>query len=384
MGEVLGGALLTRRGEPPRERGHDGRVGLGVVKADVPGSDERPGVGPEQVLLLGGPLLGRGLERLAELRADLLARLGQLLLEHGDDEGVDLHLPFPLDRLDLDVRLLGPAAVLGRPERDQALRGRLPAGDVERRLEEGAEAVVVLVRDRVVAVGVALGAADGQAEQRRGDDLDRLGDGVVAGLDLVDAPLGRRVGGHPQESGRDQPIVVGGVEILRRADDHLVARELLADQDIPGAVGIERPDQVIAIFVGVRPDRVARGVAVAVGIAGHVEPVPRPAFAVVARVQQPIDEALVGIGGLVGHERLDLLGGRRQAEQVERTPGGSGSADRPRGRTSRPLASRAARRKASIGVRTESGCPTSGTSGRRMGWNDQNPLLLGEDRPRRR
>ena len=45
---------------------------------------------------------------------------------------------------------------------------------------------------------------------------------------------------------------------------------------------------------------------------------PAPALAEVRRRQQPIHHFLVGFGGLVLHERLDLGGRRRQADQVER------------------------------------------------------------------
>ena len=51
----------------------------------------------------------------------------------------------------------------------------------------------------------------------------------------------------------------------------------------PRRIGVEGADQVIAIFIGVGPDRVARRVAVAIGIAGHVEPVTRPSFAITGR-----------------------------------------------------------------------------------------------------
>ena len=60
--------------------------------------------------------------------------------------------------------------------------------------------------------------------------------------------------------------------------------------------------------------------AVRVGIAGDVEPVPAPALAIARRRQQPLDHPFVGVGPLVGEERVDLGRGRRQAGQVERDP----------------------------------------------------------------
>ena len=57
--------------------------------------------------------------------------------------------------------------------------------------------------------------------------------------------------------------------------------------------------------------------AVGVGIAGGVEPVPSPALAVVRAGQEPVDQLLVGVGASVGEEGVDLLGRRREADEVE-------------------------------------------------------------------
>ena len=58
-------------------------------------------------------------------------------------------------------------------------------------------------------------------------------------------------------------------------------------------------------------------VAVRIGVARDVEPVGGHALAVGRRRQQAIDDALVGVGGAVGEERVDLGRRRRQAGQVE-------------------------------------------------------------------
>ncbi len=61
--------------------------------------------------------------------------------------------------------------------------------------------------------------------------------------------------------------------------------------------------------------------AVAVGVAGHVEPVASPALAVVSTAKQPIDERrLRGLRvALAGRAELaDFLGGRRQTDEIER------------------------------------------------------------------
>ena len=49
-------------------------------------------------------------------------------------------------------------------------------------------------------------------------------------------------------------------------------------------------------------------VAVRLGVAHQVEPVPRPSLAVSRRSQQAVDQPLVGIGRIVGVEGVDFLG----------------------------------------------------------------------------
>ena len=59
-----------------------------------------------------------------------------------------------------------------------------------------------------------------------------------------------------------------------------------------------------------------------VGIAGGVEPVAGAVLAPARRVEQPVDQLLVGVGRRVVDERLDELGRRRQAGEVEAQPAG--------------------------------------------------------------
>ena len=59
-------------------------------------------------------------------------------------------------------------------------------------------------------------------------------------------------------------------------------------------------------------------------VAGHVEPVPAPAFAERRRRQQPVHHALESRRRTIVEERLDLVGRRRQAGQVERHPAEQG------------------------------------------------------------
>ena len=70
---------------------------------------------------------------------------------------------------------------------------------------------------------------------------------------------------------------------------------LLADELVVGLVVVERVDDVVAIPPGVGVSEVLVH-AVGVGVAGHVEPVPAPALAVVRRGEQPVDDPREGVG----------------------------------------------------------------------------------------
>ena len=83
---------------------------------------------------------------------------------------------------------------------------------------------------------------------------------------------------------------------------------------------LKRRDDPVAVAAAVGVQSRLERVGLVLGVAGHVEPVPAPALAVVRRGQQPVDHLGEGVGRLVGQERLDLLRRRRQADQVERRP----------------------------------------------------------------
>ena len=58
-------------------------------------------------------------------------------------------------------------------------------------------------------------------------------------------------------------------------------------------------------------------IAVAVGVAGLVEPMLGPLLAVMLRVQQAVHQIFVGVRTIIEQKALDLLGRRRQTSQVE-------------------------------------------------------------------
>ena len=192
----------------------------------------------------------------------------------------------------------------------------LPILAVDRR-KDRLQRVVVVLRDGVELVVVALGAVDRDARER----ADRVGHHVVAVEVAGDLAVGLglrhlAVADQVPRSGGDEADCL--LAVGRIGKEH-VTGDLLLDEPGIGLVGVERADDVIAIGPGIRP-RLVLVVAVGVAVVDDVEPVPGPAFAVAGRGQQPVDEFLVGRGIGIGDEGIHFFGRRRQARQVEREP----------------------------------------------------------------
>ncbi len=251
------------------------RLGLG---------DGRARVGHEAGQAVAFQLLDDGPEQGVLLRADVLGRL------------------FPL-------RLL--RAVRGERGAVQRLDVVVPA----RVHEEGLELVVLLLRDLVELVVVALRAAERGAEE---DRADRVGE-VVGDLLLLQVQVARvdLVGEVAQEAGGHQRLAPVGPEF--------VAGDLFLDEAVERLVLVERGDHVVAVAPDVGP-RAVGVVAVRVRVARQVQPAPALALAVVGRREQAVDELLVGLGRLVADEGLDLLGRRDQAPGVQRRAPDEGGA----------------------------------------------------------
>ena len=163
-------------------------------------------------------------------------------------------------------------------------------------VEEGVGTEIFVDGDRIVFVGVTLRAGHGGAHEDRVGGVDSVDDGGVAELLVARAAfvLGHRVA---MEGGRDD-LVFGrlGQQVTGHlVDDELVVR-LIAVQglDDPVAVG---PDDTAGVG----------GVAGAVGIAGEVEPLTGPVFAVSRLGQEMGDDVRV----LGARELGDLCRRRR-------------------------------------------------------------------------
>ncbi len=174
--------------------------------------------------------------------------------------------------------------------------------------QRGDQAIVILLRNRIVLVFMAAGTAERQAKHRGAE----RGHHVV---EMVVADEGQRLGsGLAGVRTRDQKT--RGRDRLKIVGDQMITRDLHADELVERHILVERPDHEIAIVIGGRAIAVEL-IAAALGKTGCVEPVPRPALAEVFALQEAIDQFVICIRRSVAYKRLDLGRRRRQAVQVE-------------------------------------------------------------------
>jgi hypothetical protein len=156
---------------------------------------------------------------------------------------------------------------------------------------------------------MTLGAADRQAEpnrSRRVGAIDGALDAELLGIGATFLIEGR-IAMKPRRH-----------ELLVPAIGKHVAGELLDGESIERHVLVEGGNQPIAPGPDGAP--AVDGVAVGVGVASQVEPVPRLPFAIMRRGQQTIDQFLVRIRAGIVDEGIDFRGCGQEAEQIQRQP----------------------------------------------------------------
>ena len=164
--------------------------------------------------------------------------------------------------------------------------GRGPDG-----LERRFHLVILFLRDRVELVIVTACAIHCEAQEGLGDRAQHVLEQVLSDQGSL-VPKGRRQAhgidrAQGEHRGRHDRVVADRF-------GH-VARQLLDRELAVGLVVVETADQVVSI----RPGVLAREVpleSLALGEPDQVQPVPRPALAVVRRRQQAIHELLVSVG----------------------------------------------------------------------------------------
>ena len=147
-----------------------------------------------------------------------------------------------------------------------------------------------------------------------GKSVDLLVHQVVDHLGLV--LLGDGAGADRQKPGAEHgsnvgvPGPAGGIE---------VSRDLVLHESIVGKVPIEAVDHIVPVAPGIGHGDVFVQAA-GIGVAGDVQPVAAPAFAVAGRGQQAVHQPGEGPGSLVAEKLLDFLFRGGQAVQVELGP----------------------------------------------------------------
>ena len=157
--------------------------------------------------------------------------------------------------------------------------------------KHGPQAVIFSLRDRIELVVVASRTVDGQTKKslRRGSDqvfeliLPHDGPHRQTLLRLPDLVPG---GGHQESRGDRRPRIVWL--------DH-IAGQLPPYELVIGQILVECRDDPITIGPRIGPQFVALET-LAFAKADDVEPVPPPALAVMRRVQEPINQARIGLG----------------------------------------------------------------------------------------
>ena len=213
-------------------------------------------------------------------------------------------------RVELVLGRIGLGAVTGHRGgvRGAFLDGRDRHFPLEgRRRVKRLHRIIILLAERLEFMVVTSRASERDAQEHGCGGVDGVVQGVEAALRLVRRV--HHVGAQKVEGGGgDRPRIVGR---------QFVSGDLFADEAVVGFVAVKGVDHVIAIAPRMR----AQGVmfeSVAFGVAHEIQPVTGPAFAVVRRGEQTVDEPFVSLWRTILNENVDVLRRGRQADEIER------------------------------------------------------------------
>ena len=181
-------------------------------------------------------------------------------------------------------------------------------------MENAVERVVVLDRDRINFVIVAARALHGETHGAARDHVDPVVNDIVR---------------HPEEAPADGEESHGG-EVRGIRGHELVRGDLQLQKAIVSQVLIERPDDPLAIGVGVGKLPLFAGVNVSlgIGIPRDIQPVASPSLAVTRTREQAFDQRShggIGIGGGGFFKGGDFIRRRRKARDIEAHPADQGA-----------------------------------------------------------
>ena len=189
---------------------------------------------------------------------------------------------------------------LGRPRRAPVV--------VPRVLENPGDRIIILRRDRIEFVVMTAGAGHGQSQQTAGHGVHPVVQRLRLShcLALVGVAI-RNITWPEGQKPRRRHVA------LR----HQIARELALHKLIEGQVAIQRLHHPIAVTprfgaLALTIQKTTQPIAVA----GHVQPMPAPAFPRVGRRQQAVHHPRKSVRLEVVHKSLRLLSGRGEAGQI--------------------------------------------------------------------
>ena len=229
-------------------------------------------------------------------RSELLFDAGlQSLLDHGD---LRCELRFTLLLL---ARELRPSLVI----RGRSKVPQVRAAHWRHVVKVRQEAVVLGVQDRVAFVRMAASTSHRHAQHDFRRRLHDVVEPVVASQQSVSRFI------VPDA----EPVVARRRQRFGGDVVQFVASKLLDQKAVVRFVALERVDDVVAKAPSFGFRRVAF-VAMRLGIADEIEPMPTPLLSVLGRLQQPINQLLVSLRRAVRDEVIDVLSARRQAGEV--------------------------------------------------------------------
>ncbi len=159
---------------------------------------------------------------------------------------------------------------------------------------------------------VTTGASDCQTHERTGGHVDLLVNKIHLEFRRITVVEGFRANG---EKARSHQTLVGWLFGKQ------IPRHLFADELVERLVLVERFHDVIPEPPGMGKRDVPFH-AVALGITGHVQPVPSPAHPELGTRKQTVHHLLEGVRSIVFQKIPELLGGRRQSDEVKKHPAG--------------------------------------------------------------
>ena len=169
--------------------------------------------------------------------------------------------------------------------------------------EYAGDGVVVLGRNGVEFVIVAARTGDGESQETSGKRVDAIGERLGLGLGLS---LGITAIAHVGRTDGEKSRA-GRVRLFCQK----IPGDLLGEKSVVGKVSIEGAHHPVAIAPRVGQGLVTKA-AISLAVAGHVQPVARPAFAVVFGGQERVYDFREGVRTSIVQERRDLLGRGRQ------------------------------------------------------------------------